>query len=109
MRLIPLAISSSFARVVGWRGPPGVDPRAALVLSVDREALLGSVVDERGLPGIQAGAEIAVGSDRGPEGLVEVRVRELHEGQPLPVGVDRLGDAGEQLIDLLPAVEGRLV
>jgi hypothetical protein len=47
--------------------------------------------------------------ERLAQGLVEVRVYEVHEWQPLEIGADGLGDLRELLVHLLTSVELELL
>src|SRR3954453_10198584 len=73
-------------------------PPPAQALLVDGEALLGPVADEGLLPGVEAGREVALRRERLAHRLGVARVGVVHVGQPVELGVDGGGDAGEQLV-----------
>src|SRR6478609_4441824 len=82
---------------------------AGTSMSGDREALVFGVLDGCVLPGLQSCNGVGLVGECLAEGLVEVRVDVIHEGQPAEVGTDRLRDLGKLLVHLLAAVEVRLL
>src|ERR671912_294400 len=75
----------------------------------ERESLVRGVLGTGVLPCLQAGDSVGLVRERLAQGLGEVGVDEIHERQPLEVRGDGLGDLGELFVDLLAAVELRLL
>ena len=86
----------------GWR--PARSRTRRLLL--DGEALALGEGGDPGLPLVERGDGVGLVGEGLADGLLEVRLHPVEERRPLERGVDGAADPGEDLVDLLAAVEG---
>src|SRR6185437_8841301 len=75
-------------------------------LLLDGEALALGEGGDPGLPLVERGDGVGLVGEGLADGLFEVRLHPVEERRPLERGVDGAADPGEDLVDLLAAVEG---